>query len=191
MMTIYPRCLGRFVALCLLLLSCPSVFAASGWRVFRNARDGYSVEIPRAWRLAESGTRFVLHSFPASEAVRPGVIPRDGASILISTASEFLLRGEAPPSGLEDWVLVGTRGRTIVLKRRFEIGTRDGPRAVIEVGTRVHTPGLSLKVTEWYFVLDGRFLVVALQRWPNESRAREFVGVFERVASGVQVLRRR
>ncbi|MGC4056398.1 MAG: hypothetical protein QM757_46970 [Paludibaculum sp.] len=119
------------------------------------------------------------------------MIPRDGASISISTARDLLLRGEAPPSSLEDWVLVGTRGRPIVSKRRFEIATRAGSRAVIEVSTRVHAPGISLVVTAWYFVLDGRFLVVALQQWPNESRAQEFVGVFERVASGVEVLRRR
>lgn len=190
-MTTYPRCLGRFVALCLLVLSCPSVFSASGWRVVRNARDGYSVEIPRDWRLVESGKRFVLHSFPSSEAVRPGVMPRDGASIFISTARDFLLPGESSPSGLEDWVLVGTRRRHIVSKRQFESATRAGSRDVIEVSTRVNAPGLSLEVTEWYFVLDGRFLVVALQRWPNESRAREFVDVFRRVASSVEVLRSR
>ncbi|MBN9663649.1 MAG: hypothetical protein J0H49_35955 [Acidobacteria bacterium] len=118
-------------------------------------------------------------------------MPRDGASIFISTASDFLVPGEAPPSGLEDWVLVGTRRRHIVSKRQFESATRDGSRDVIEVISRFSDSGSSQEVTEWYFVLDRRFLVVALQQWPNESRAREFVDVFRRVASSVEGLRRR
>ncbi len=159
----------------------------AGLKTFVNQEHSYSVQYPDDWYLAGDTTRFYIHSFPPSKAVRGTVLPKDGAEITIAVPVQRKSVTDQSPRTLEEWVRISTAKQSVIGRRTLEVSDGRSSLSVVEITSHCCTVPPFIESHQWFFEVQGRMVRASLGFWENNTNTESFFKVFKSVVLSLHV----